>query len=199
MSLSSHLQREQRLRRLRQRVADRLLDKPRQKPRGRGEFSSAYVIGKRQILRITDERDITVAWFAAYMRRRPNAHWPRILRTRHIGRFFVTWMERLYPLNGATMRQVEAADDFASTCRNADIPSLLLYAQLTGLREPWQRCSPRLRQPLLALYAAAERAGFLVDNKRTSYMRRQGGIAVLADPLVVSQRRAHRLPPRFRA
>jgi hypothetical protein len=59
---------------------------------------------------------------------------------------------------------------------------------MTGEKMGFMRCPQRLRQPLIDCHRTAMSERFLVDNKRQAYMRRVGGIIVLADPFVVDER-----------
>lgn len=161
---------------------------------GHGAFSTAFALGRSQVLKITDARDETSTWFTSWCLGHPNPHWPRFYRQVQLGRNHVaTWMERLYPLDHTSEERVSAVDDFIL---NAASDSA---AYLEGLAEhgyggKWQKCPKRLRQPLLDCRLAAERAGFVPDRKRSVFMRRLGGILVLADPFQVAP--LHRLRSR---
>ena len=149
---------------------------------GNGAFSTVYAVGRHRVLKVTDAEDAAAAWFSSYVRRRCNPHWPRIYRQVQIGRHVCTWMERLYNLDLLAERQVSCADDLLLAGKHHTLAHLIECAELLNWDEPWQRCPARFRQPLLDLYAAAERAGLRVDNKRSAFMRRAGGIIVLVDP-----------------
>ena len=154
-----------------------------------GAFSTAFAIGKRHVLKMTDARDGTARWFASYVKRYPNPHWPRVIRQSLTKCHTVIWMERLYPLNQATRRQATGADDLRSCCKHTLLSELLLYGELMNIDEPWQHCPTHLMQPLLDCHRQAERLGFLVDSKLSSYMRRPGGILILAGPFLMREPR----------
>ena len=160
---------------------------------GHGAYSTAFAIGRSKVLKVTDAQDPTAYWYTKYVRRFSNPHWPRIHRQVRLGNsHVVTWMEHLYPLDRVSKGRVSCVDDFvlnAGHDRAAHLEGLAEY----GYGGPWQGCPKRLRQPLLDCRRAAELVGFRPDAKREVFMRRPGGILVLADPFLVSSRR-RRLP-----
>ena len=152
---------------------------------GQGAYSTAFRIGRSKVCKITDIQDPTLCWFGRYVRRFPNPHWPRIHRQIQLGNsHFVTWMERLRPLDRASKDRVRCVDVFISNAGTGGASRLKELAQF-GFGGLWEACPKRLRQPLLDCRRAAERAGFWPDAKRDAFMRRPGGILVLADPFLV--------------
>ena len=158
---------------------------------GHGAYSTTFALGRSKVLKISDARDDTVIWFGRWSRRFPNPHWPRISRQICVGRYhFASWIERLYPLDRIAKDRVSYVDDFVSCAHDGTAADLEALAEF-GFQGPWEQCPKRLRQPLLDCRCAARHRGFLPDAKREAFMRRKGGILVLADPFV-PPRRAHR-------
>ena len=160
---------------------------PVSKPRllGSGAYSTAFALGRTKILKITDFRDPTAPWFVRYVRCFPNSHWPRVHRQIRFGRSHVaTWMERLYPLDRVAKEHVSAVDDFV-ICAGHDSAARLEELADFGFGGLWEGCPRRLRQPLLDCRRAAALVGFVPDAKREVFMRRVGGILVLADPFLI--------------
>jgi hypothetical protein len=153
-----------------------------------GASSTAFAIGRGRVLKITDLRDWPAIWFANYIKRQPNAHWPRIHRQIRRGVHLVTWMERLFPLKAAGEAAVSQADDPVLQGHHLPLSELELYAELSGSNEPWQRTPRRVRRPLLDCHKAAEQRGLQADGKRQAWMRRPGGIIVLVDPFLEKSR-----------
>ena len=142
---------------------------------GHGAFSTAFALGRFEVLKITDARDETVTWFTSWCRRHPNPHWPRIHRQVRLGGIHVaTWMERLYPLDHSSLERVSSVDDFVLNAGNDPAEHLEELAEY-GYGGEWQDCPRRLRQPLLDCRRAAERFGFIPDGKRSVFMLRPGG------------------------
>ena len=97
---------------------------------GQGAYSTAFRIGHSKVCKITDIQDPTLCWFGRYVRRFPNPHWPRIHRQIQLGNsHFVTWMERLRPLDRASKGRVCCVNDFISNAGTGGASRLEELAQ----------------------------------------------------------------------
>jgi hypothetical protein len=182
---------ERRLRMRREKLAGRLLGS-RPHARGHGAHATAFRLGWRQVLKVMDARDTAALWFARFARCQHGPHWPRVLRVRRTPGHVALWVERLYPLNAATLRLVQAADELLVDTQRHELKHLLELADLMVLDGSWQLCPPRLREPLIRCMRQGTEAGFVRDSKRSAWMRRHGGTIVLVDPFLVPRPRVRR-------
>jgi hypothetical protein len=171
-------------------LAARLLGYPA-KVLGTGAHATAFLCGKRQALKVIDKRDLSALWFARFSRRQFNPHFPRFFHIQQTHTHVIVWMERLYDIHKSksALQIVEAADSLIVETRHHSLETLISFAEIEQTDEPWQRCPPLLRKPLIQCMQQGLSAGFVRDNKRTAWMRRPGNVIVLIDPFLVPDSR----------